>query len=63
MTFRDFVQTLAVVPISVLILSAGAQSATYNEVTVPDAGSISGKVTFEGELPADAVEFNFEFSN
>ena len=56
MTFRDFAQALAVVPISVLILSAGAQSATYNEVAVSDAGSISGKVTFEGELPADAVE-------
>ena len=56
MTFRYFAQALAVVPISVLIFSAGAQSATYNEVTVSEAGRISGKVTFEGELPADAVE-------
>ena len=56
MTFGHFAQALAVVAILVLILSGAAHSATYSEVTVSDAGSISGKVTFEGELPADAVE-------
>ena len=56
MTFRRLAQALAVVLISVLISTASAQSATYNEVDVVDGGSISGKVTFEGELPADAVE-------
>ncbi len=33
-----------------------AFTATYTETDVTDAGAIKGKVTFEGALPADAVE-------
>ena len=56
MKFKGFAQALVVVPISFLILSSAAQSAAYKETAVSDAGSITGKVTFSGELPADAVE-------
>ncbi len=33
-----------------------AQAASYKAVEVKDGGSISGKVTFEGPLPEDAIE-------
>ena len=43
--------------IAVAILCAtGAAKAEYREVTVKDGGKITGKVTFQGELPEDAVE-------
>ncbi|MBT3307212.1 MAG: hypothetical protein HN377_12130, partial [Alphaproteobacteria bacterium] len=33
-----------------------AKKKTYKEISVTDGGSIKGKVTFEGAVPADAVE-------
>lgn len=38
------------------VLLPGTALAAYTEGAVADAGSISGKLTFKGELPADAVE-------
>ncbi len=36
--------------------SIGYSAAKYKEIDVTDGGSVSGKVTFEGPLPDDAVE-------
>jgi hypothetical protein len=40
------------------LLAAPAQAAKkkYNEMDVADGGSVSGKVTFDGALPDDAIE-------
>ena len=37
-------------------IPAPAFTAAYEEVEVPDGGSVSGKLSFEGTLPEDAVE-------
>ena len=34
----------------------GESAKKYKEVEVADGGSVSGKVTFEGALPDDAIE-------
>ena len=54
--FKQFAQTAAAVPALIFVLSTGVQAATYTEVAVADAGRISGRVTFEGELPTGAIE-------
>ncbi|MEE9124721.1 MAG: hypothetical protein V3U14_09575, partial [candidate division NC10 bacterium] len=42
---------------SVLVFPTLGQAATkYKEVEVSDGGSVAGKVSFEGALPADAVD-------
>lgn len=49
-------RTLMVGTILWSILPTAGLAAAYVEGTVPDGGSISGKLTFEGALPIDAVE-------
>ncbi|MCP5088358.1 MAG: DUF2012 domain-containing protein [Rhodobacteraceae bacterium] len=50
---------LAIASLAVLALSLpveAAKRAKYEETEVTDGGSVSGKVSFEGDLPEDAVE-------
>ncbi|MCP5073197.1 MAG: DUF2012 domain-containing protein [Rhodobacteraceae bacterium] len=50
---------LAIASLAALTLSTpveAAKRATYEEIEVADGGSVSGKVSFEGDLPADAIE-------
>ncbi|MFQ5783393.1 MAG: carboxypeptidase-like regulatory domain-containing protein [Alphaproteobacteria bacterium] len=49
---------LAIVAATITVLAFGpvGMAASYSEVVVTDGGTITGKLTFEGELPADAVE-------
>jgi len=42
--------------LGLLSISAGSQSATYQEIDVVDGGTIKGKLTFEGALPDGAIE-------
>ena len=53
------VVNLAVVLLASVALTAtadAAKRAIYSEVEVTNGGSVAGKVSFEGALPADAVE-------
>ena len=36
--------------------SPGESAKKYKEIEVADGGSVSGKVSFEGTLPEDAIE-------
>ncbi len=45
--------SLAILGIAILAIS---EVQAYEEVTVENGGTISGRVTFDGELPPDAVE-------
>lgn len=47
---------IAALATAALMTPAAAKRASYTEVEVSDGGSVSGKVSFEGDLPADAVE-------
>ena len=42
--------------LGLFFMSAGGQTATYQETDVADGGTIKGKLTFEGELPDGAIE-------
>jgi len=42
--------------LGLLCISAGGNTATYQEIDVVNGGTIKGKLTFEGELPDGAVE-------
>ncbi len=56
MTRGGYWQSLVAGAVLMMAVSATAQAAKYKEVTVTDGGSITGKLTFEGALPADAVQ-------
>jgi len=47
---------VAALALALAPLDAAAKRAKYTESTVTDGGSVSGTVSFEGELPIDAVE-------
>jgi len=49
-----FLAVLAAVLVA--LPSTGHSAKKYKEVEVADGGSVSGKVTFEGPLPEDAIE-------
>ena len=49
-----FLAVLAVVLVA--LPSTGHSAKKYKEVEVADGGTVSGKVTFEGPLPEDAIE-------
>jgi len=42
--------------LSVALPSVGMAAKKYTEIDVVDGGSITGRVTFEGELPIDAID-------
>ena len=42
--------------LGLLAISTGAYAAKYQEIDVTDGGTIKGKLTFEGELPDNAIE-------
>ncbi|HJL57039.1 MAG TPA: hypothetical protein QF597_06045, partial [Arenicellales bacterium] len=42
--------------LSVALPSVGIAAKKYTEIDVVDGGSIAGRVTFEGELPIDAID-------
>jgi len=46
----------ALVVVSMAVPADAAKKKTYKEVAVANGGSVKGKVSFEGALPADAVE-------
>ncbi len=49
--------TIGVAATMALVMPAdAAKRGKYKEVTVADGGTVTGKVSFEGALPADAVE-------
>jgi len=57
--FTTLVATLAVTGVVMSVLAVPADAAKrpkYKEVAVSDGGTISGKVSFEGAVPADAIE-------
>lgn len=61
MKVSKLVSTTATLAMTTLIavaltLPATARRAKYSEAEVSNGGSVSGKVTFEGDLPADASE-------
>jgi len=56
MKFRMLTGSLVLGTALLLAVASPVKSAAYKEVDVSDGGSISGKVSFEGALPEDAVE-------
>ena len=53
---RVGILAVASVAATVLTFIPDGKAAAYKAVDVSGGGSIAGKLTFEGELPADAVE-------
>ncbi len=51
-----FWNTLATATALLLALPMSSHAAKYKTMEVTDGGSISGKLSFEGALPADAIE-------
>ncbi len=50
------IRILVAACLALLTMTMPAQAAKYAEGTVTDGGSVSGKLTFEGALPDDAIE-------
>ncbi len=55
MKIADLCQIIGLLAVSIVVFSAPG-AAAYTEGAVDSAGSISGLITFNGALPADAVE-------
>ncbi len=50
------VLSVAVIAATAILWSPGAARSEYREIEVKDGGKITGKVSFHGEVPLDAIE-------